>query len=144
MPLLHSFLFSYLVFRRFPRRVPKSEPARIRSYFDSFSFSGPPKSLRRRCTPKCSETEPESRRTGATAGCPSSGGSSGAAAVEDDVGVDYCRLRCLKRRVFITVKSPFKVESLVTKMEFHIKKSPFKELKCADGGHSLNRDFTVQ
>ena len=28
-------------------------------------------------------------------------------------------------------------------MEFHIKKSPFKESKCGDGGHSLNRDFTV-
>ena len=38
----------------------------------------------------------------------------------------------------------------MTKMEFHIKKSRFseksrfKESKCADGGHSLNRDFTVQ
>ena len=28
-------------------------------------------------------------------------------------------------------------------MEFLIKKSRFKESKCADGGHSLNRDFTV-
>ena len=28
-------------------------------------------------------------------------------------------------------------------MEFHIKKSRFKESKCADRGHSLNRDFTV-
>ena len=47
------------------------------------------------------------------------------------------------------VKSRFKVQNLVTKMEFHIKKSRFrvksrfKESKCADGGHSLNRDFTV-
>ena len=37
----------------------------------------------------------------------------------------------------------------MTKMEFLIKKSRFsvksrfKESKCADGGHSLNRDFTV-
>ena len=37
----------------------------------------------------------------------------------------------------------------MTKMEFLIKKSQFsvksrfKESKCADGGHSLNRDFTV-
>ena len=28
-------------------------------------------------------------------------------------------------------------------MEFHTKKSRFKELKCADQDHSLNRDFTV-
>ena len=45
------------------------------------------------------------------------------------------------------IKSRFKVQNLVTKMEFHIKKSQFsvksrlKESKCADGG--LNRDFTV-
>ena len=37
----------------------------------------------------------------------------------------------------------------MTKMKFYIKKSRFsvksrfKELKGADGGHSLNRDFTV-
>ena len=47
------------------------------------------------------------------------------------------------------VKSRFKVWNLVTKMKFHITKtqfsakSRFKEPKCADGGHSLNRDFTV-
>ena len=41
-------------------------------------------------------------------------------------------------------KSRFKEWNLVTKMEFHIKKSRFKEWKGADGGHSLNRDFTVQ
>ena len=47
------------------------------------------------------------------------------------------------------VKSRFKVQNLVTKMKFHIKKtlfsvkSRFKELKGADGSHSLNRDFTV-
>ena len=41
------------------------------------------------------------------------------------------------------VKFPFKVQNLVTKMEFHIKKSQFKESKFADGGHLLNRDFTV-
>ena len=46
-------------------------------------------------------------------------------------------------------KSRFKEWNLVTKMEFHIKKSrfsvksKFKEWKGADGGHSLNRDFTV-
>ena len=46
-------------------------------------------------------------------------------------------------------KSRFKVENLVTKMGFHIKKSrfseksEFKESKGADGGHSLNRDFTA-
>ena len=28
-------------------------------------------------------------------------------------------------------------------MKFHAKKSRFKEWKGADGGHSLNRDFTV-
>ena len=28
-------------------------------------------------------------------------------------------------------------------MEFHIKKSQFKESKCAVRGHSLNQDFTV-
>ena len=38
----------------------------------------------------------------------------------------------------------------MTKEKFHIKKSQFsvksrfKESKCADWGHSLNRDFTVQ
>ena len=47
------------------------------------------------------------------------------------------------------VKSRFKVWNLVTKIQFHIKKSRFsvksrfKEPKCADRGHSLNRDFTV-
>ena len=41
------------------------------------------------------------------------------------------------------VKSRFKVQNIATKMEYHIKKSRFKESKCADGGHSLNRDFTV-
>ena len=47
------------------------------------------------------------------------------------------------------VESQFKVQTLVTKMEFHIKKSQFSvmsqfmESKCADGVHSLNRDFTV-
>ena len=47
------------------------------------------------------------------------------------------------------VKSRFKVQNYATKMEFHIKKSrfrlnsQFKESKCADRGHSLNRDFTV-
>ena len=52
-------------------------------------------------------------------------------------------------RLGYTVKSRFKVENLVTKMEFRIKKSRFniksrfKESKCADGDHSLNRDFTV-
>ena len=41
-------------------------------------------------------------------------------------------------------KSPFKVRNLVTKTEFHVKKSRFsantrfKESKCADRGHSLN------
>ena len=40
-------------------------------------------------------------------------------------------------------------QNLVTKMECHIKKSRFsvkprcKESKWVDGGHSLNRDFTV-
>ena len=47
------------------------------------------------------------------------------------------------------VKSQFKVQNLVTKIEFLIKKSlfsvksRFKVSKCADRGHSLNRDFTV-
>ena len=46
-------------------------------------------------------------------------------------------------------KSRFKVWNLVTEMKFLIKKSRFseksrfKECKWADGGHSLNRDFTV-
>ena len=46
-------------------------------------------------------------------------------------------------------KSPFKVWNFVTKMKFLIKKSrcslksQFKEWKGADGGHSLNRDFTI-
>ena len=31
----------------------------------------------------------------------------------------------------------------MTKIEFFIRKSRFKESKCADRGHSLNRDFTV-
>ena len=47
------------------------------------------------------------------------------------------------------VKSRFREWNFVTKMEFHIKKSRFrvksrcKEWKGADGGHSLNRDFTA-
>ena len=50
---------------------------------------------------------------------------------------------------WFTVKSRFEVQNLMPKFEFHIKKSqfceksPFKESKRADGGHSLNRDFTV-
>ena len=46
-------------------------------------------------------------------------------------------------------KSRFKAQNVVTKIEFFIKKSRFrvksrfKESKYADGGHSLNRDFTV-
>ena len=45
--------------------------------------------------------------------------------------------------------SQFKEQNVVTKKEFHNKKSrfsvkfQFKESKCSDGGHSLNRDFTV-
>ena len=45
--------------------------------------------------------------------------------------------------------SRFKVQNFVTKIEFNIKKSRFrvksrfKESKCANEGHSLNRDFTV-
>ena len=48
------------------------------------------------------------------------------------------------------IKSRFKVQNLMTKEEFHFKKSQFsiksqfKESKCADGNHSLNRDFIVQ
>ena len=47
------------------------------------------------------------------------------------------------------IKSRFKVQNVVTKMEVHIKKSQFsvksqfKESKCADGGHVLNWDFSV-
>ena len=47
------------------------------------------------------------------------------------------------------VKSRFKEWNLMTEIKFHIKKSRFnvksrfKEWKGADGGHSLNRDFTV-
>ena len=47
------------------------------------------------------------------------------------------------------VKSRFKVQNLVTKMEFYIEKSRFsvksrfKKSMCADGGHWLNRDFPV-
>ena len=41
------------------------------------------------------------------------------------------------------VKSQFKARNLVTRVEFHIKKSRFKESMCADGGHSLNRDYSV-
>ena len=47
------------------------------------------------------------------------------------------------------VKFRFKERNLETKMKFHFKKSRFsvksrfKESKCADRGHSLNRDFTV-
>ena len=50
---------------------------------------------------------------------------------------------------WFNIKSRFKEQTLVTKMEFHIKKSRFSvksqfmESKCADGGHSLNRDFTL-
>ena len=46
-------------------------------------------------------------------------------------------------------KSRFKVGNLVTKMKILIEKSQLslksqlKEWKGADGGHSLNRDFTV-
>ena len=46
-------------------------------------------------------------------------------------------------------KSQFKVQNVVTKMEICIKrsqfrvKSQFKLSKRPDGGHSLNRDFTV-
>ena len=49
-----------------------------------------------------------------------------------------------------TVKSRFKAQNLVTKMQFFIKTSLFsikstilKESNCADAGHSLNWDFTV-
>ena len=47
-------------------------------------------------------------------------------------------------------KSRFMERNIGTKIEFHIKKSQFsvksrfKESKCADEGHSLHRDFTVQ
>ena len=47
------------------------------------------------------------------------------------------------------VKSQLKVQRLVTKMEFHFKKSQFsvksrfKESKCVDRGHSLYWDFAV-
>ena len=47
------------------------------------------------------------------------------------------------------IKSRFRVQNVVTKMKFCIKKSLFsekswfKESKSADKGHSLNRDFTV-
>ena len=47
------------------------------------------------------------------------------------------------------VESRFKVQNLVTKMEFHVKKSRFsiksgfKESKGAEGGRSLNLDFIV-
>ena len=47
------------------------------------------------------------------------------------------------------VKSRFKEQKFVSKFEFCIKKSQFniqsqfKESKCAVGGHSLIRDFTV-
>ena len=46
--------------------------------------------------------------------------------------------------------SQFKAQNCATKMEFHVKKSrcsvkyQFKESKCANGGQSLNRDFTVR
>ena len=45
--------------------------------------------------------------------------------------------------------SRFKIQNDVTKIEFHIQKSRFsvksgdKVRKCADEGHSLNRDFAV-
>ena len=45
--------------------------------------------------------------------------------------------------------SQFKVQNLMTEMEFSVKKSQFsvksqfKESKGADRGHSLNREFTV-
>ena len=48
-----------------------------------------------------------------------------------------------------TVKSRFRVQNLVTKMDFYIKKYRFsvksrlKESNSTDGGHSLNRDITV-
>ena len=60
----------------------------------------------------------------------------------------YSKVSLLNESRF-NVKSQFKVQNLVIKMKFHIKKSRFseksrfKESKCADGGHSLNRDFTV-
>ena len=49
-----------------------------------------------------------------------------------------------------SIKSQFKVQNLVIKMESHIKKSRFnvksrfKESKCADRGHSLHQDFNIQ
>ena len=58
-----------------------------------------------------------------------------------------CTYSTLKSR--FEVKSRFKVQNLGTEMEFHIRKSQFseksrfKESNSADGGHSLNRDFTV-
>ena len=35
-----------------------------------------------------------------------------------------------------------KIEVLIKKSRYSVK-SRFKESKCTDGGHSLNRDFTV-
>ena len=60
---------------------------------------------------------------------------------------------CTLNRDFMLIRDllnrDFTVQNLVAKIEFLIKKSQFseksrfKESKCADGGHSLNRDFTV-
>ena len=61
----------------------------------------------------------------------------------------FCTVKSRFNESRFNAKSQFQVQNLMTKMEFHSKKSRlsikprFKESKCADGGHSLNRDFTV-
>ena len=64
------------------------------------------------------------------------------------------RFRCTVNYRFneyrFNVMSQFRIQNLMSKIKFHIKmsqfrvKSRFKESNCADEGHSLNREFTVQ
>ena len=69
--------------------------------------------------------------------------SSNESCIDSLLNRDKCTVKSRFRESQFSLKSQFKEQNLVTKMEFHIKKSRFKESKCADGGHSLNPDFTV-
>ena len=60
-----------------------------------------------------------------------------------------CTIKSRFNKTRFTVKSRFKIQNIVTQMEIRIKKSQFnvksqfKKSQHPDGGHSLNRDFTV-
>ena len=63
---------------------------------------------------------------------------------------DVSTVKCRFNESRFNVKSRFKVQNVVTKIEFDFKKSRFgvksrfKESNCAARGHSLNRDFSAQ